>query len=162
EIVETLARAIDHAHRQGIVHRDLKPANILMSGGVASGESSGERTTYRSPLAIHQLKITDFGLAKRLDDDVNQTGTGSVLGTPTSMGPEQAAGKSREIGPATDIYALGAILYDLLTGKPPLRGASVVETLQLVQNTEPVPPSRLQPKVPRDVETICLKCLQKA
>jgi serine/threonine protein kinase/tetratricopeptide (TPR) repeat protein len=167
ELVETLARAIDHAHRQGIVHRDLKPGNILLASKEPRPESPEPKTGRPTGLSTldSQLptpKITDFGLAKRLDDDdLNRTGTGSVLGTPTFMAPEQAAGRTRDIGPAADIYALGAILYDLLTGRPPLRGESVVDTLQLVQTAEPVPPSRLQPRVPRDLETICLKCLRK-
>jgi len=167
EMVEILARAVDHAHRHGIVHRDLKPGNILLGARKPVEEPtaiSSKKTAVQPPegsSAPLVLKITDFGLAKRIDTDIHQTGTGSVLGTPAYMAPEQAAGRTREIGPAADIYALGAILYDLLTGKPPLRGESVVDTLQLVQTVEPVPPRRLQPKVPADLETICLKCLQK-
>ena len=130
------------AHRQGVVHRDLKPANVLL-------------TPDGTP------KVTDFGLAKQLDVESGLTQTGSVLGTPSYMAPEQAEGKTREIGPAADVYALGAILYELLTGRPPFRGATVLETLQQVKTAEPVPPSRLVPGLPRDLETICLKCLQK-
>src|SRR5262249_45768618 len=140
-ILEILARAIDVAHRHGIIHRDLKPANILLA-------SDGT------------LKVADFGLAKRLEADSGQTRTGSILGSPSYMAPEQAMGEAT-VGPAADQYALGAILYELLTGRPPFRGASILETLDLVRNQEPVPPSQLLPRMPRDPETICLKCLEK-
>ncbi len=142
-LLEVLARAMHSAHEKGIVHRDLKPANILLT-------SDGEP------------KITDFGLAKRLADDSSKTQSGSVMGTPSYMAPEQAAGRVEDMGPATDVYALGAILYDALTGRPPFKGATVADTLNQVRNDEPMPPSRLQPRVPRDLETICLKCLQKS
>jgi tetratricopeptide (TPR) repeat protein/tRNA A-37 threonylcarbamoyl transferase component Bud32 len=142
-IIETLARAIHYAHLRGIVHRDLKPANVLVA-------KDGT------------LKITDFGLAKQLDvEDSNQTGGESILGTPTYMAPEQAAGRTREIGPAADVYALGAMLYEMLTGRPPFRGNSVMETLQQVQFSEPVQPRRLAPNAPLDLQTISLKCLSK-
>jgi serine/threonine protein kinase len=162
QLLETLARAVHHAHQHGIVHRDLKPANILVSGGVVSGGvANGERpTTHHSPLTTHQLKITDFGLAKKIDAESDQTRSGAVVGTPSYVSPEQAAGK-KDIGPATDIYALGAILYEMLTGRPPFRGETVMDTLFMVLTEEPVPPVRLRPKVPRDLETICLKCLNK-
>jgi WD40 repeat protein len=141
-LLETLARAVQYAHEQSVVHRDLKPANVLLGADGAP-------------------KISDFGLAKRLDTDAGQTHTGQVLGTPSYMAPEQAAGQVRAIGPATDVYALGAILYELLTGRAPFRGASMLETLEQVRLLDPLPPSRLQPKAPRDLETVCLKCLQK-
>jgi tetratricopeptide (TPR) repeat protein len=141
QIVETLARAVQAAHAAGVVHRDLKPANVLVGGGWA-------------------LKVTDFGLARRLDQ-AGQTASGAVLGTPSYMAPEQASGKGKEAGPAADVYALGAILYELLTGRPPFRAANVIETLAQVVNDEPVPPSRLNSKTPRDLEVICLKCLNK-
>ncbi len=133
------------AHRSGLVHRDLKPANILLSG------------TPDLPVEKCVPKIADFGLVKRLDGG---TTVGAVLGTPSYMAPEQAAG-SKEVGPAADVYALGAILYECLTGRPPFKGASVLETLQLVRGAEPVPPRRLRSGVPTDLENVCLKCLHK-
>ena len=142
EIVEALARAMQYAHERGIIHRDLKPANVLLA---ADG----------SP------KITDFGLAKQVDRDSGQTQAGQVVGTPSYMAPEQAYGDSDKITAAADIYALGGILYDLLTGRPPFSGTSVIETLEMVRTREPVPPSQLAAKLPRDLETITLKCLQK-
>jgi tetratricopeptide (TPR) repeat protein len=141
-LVETLARTMHYAHQHGIMHRDLKPANVLL-------------TTEGVP------KITDFGLAKRLEGDSSQTRSGALLGTPSYMAPEQARGQVREVGPLADVYALGAILYELLTGRPPFLAATPLDTIEQVRSQEPVPPSRLQPKVPSDLETICLKCLQK-
>ncbi|WP_254511534.1 serine/threonine-protein kinase [Anatilimnocola floriformis] len=141
-LVATLAEAVHAAHQGGIVHRDLKPANILF-------------TPEGTP------KITDFGLARRLEGGVELTLSGVPLGTPSYMAPEQARGQSRDIGPAADIYALGAILYELLTGRPPFHGATQAETLVQVIQQEPVPPARLNRKVPRDLQTICLMCLQK-
>jgi eukaryotic-like serine/threonine-protein kinase len=141
-IVEVLARAMYVAHEHKVVHRDLKPANVLLT-------------------AEGTLKITDFGLVKRLEGDSGQTRSGSILGTPSYMAPEQARGESQKVGPAADQYALGAILYELLTGRPPFQGTSVLDTLDMVRSKEPVPPSQLQPKTPRDLETICLKCLEK-
>jgi tetratricopeptide (TPR) repeat protein len=168
-LVETLAQAVHFAHLQGIVHRDLKPANILLTGGSPSERSgSTQRASLGRQLsaavvpALGVPKITDFGLAKRLDNAASaHTASGAVLGTPSYMAPEQAQGKNREIGPAADIYALGVLLYELLTGRPPFLAANPVDTMLQVVTAEPVPPSRLQPKVPRDLETICLKCLQK-
>lgn len=148
-IVSALARAVDYAHRRGVLHRDLKPANVLVgSDGVP--------------------RITDFGLAKRLhgelprDAAAGKTRTGEVLGTPSYMSPEQATGRTREIGPASDVYALGAILYEAITGSPPFKAETAVATLLQVTTQEPTPPTRLRRGVPRDLETICLKCLAKA
>ena len=135
-------RAIHAAHLQGIVHRDLKPANILLT-------------------ADGRPKITDFGLAKRLGDDKRETRSGTIVGTPDYMAPEQASGQADDAGPLVDQHALGAILYELLTGRPPFRGSTASDTIEQVRTQEPVPPTRLRPKLPRDLETICLKCLQK-
>lgn len=166
ELVRTLAGAVHYAHVNGVIHRDLKPANVLLS--VVSGTPSvgandnrahSERTMDEWQLTIP--KISDFGLAKQLDSSAGQTQSGIILGTPSYMAPEQAAGKSREIGPAADIYALGAILYEMLTGRPPFKAETPWDTVVQVIEQDVVPPARLQPKVPRDLETICLKCLAK-
>ena len=141
-LVESLAAAVHHAHLRGIVHRDLKPANVLIA---ADGTP----------------KITDFGLAKILAADGGLTRTDSIIGSPSYMAPEQAGGDVRRVGPAADVYALGAILYELLTGRPPFRAATVLETLDQVRSAEPAPPSRIQPSLPIDLETIVLKCLEK-
>jgi serine/threonine protein kinase len=155
ELVRILAEAVQHAHAAGIVHRDLKPANILLASDPA------DHTTHHSPLTTHHPKITDFGLAKKLDDQESLTRTGAVIGTASYMAPEQAKGDSKNVGPAADIYSLGAILYELLTGRPPFVGSSVVETLEGVRHHEPWPVRQFSPSVPRDLETICLKCLRK-
>jgi serine/threonine protein kinase len=146
---ECLAQALHYAHEQGIVHRDVKPANILLQK---------DNTGAAADLIP---KVTDFGIAKWLTGSGVQTQTGLVLGTPEYMAPEQATG-AHPIGPATDVYALGAVLYHMLIGRPPFRGLEPLQTVTLLQGSEPVPPRRLQPSVPRDLETICLKCLQKA
>jgi serine/threonine-protein kinase len=151
QMLETLARAVQAAHQCGIVHRDLKPANVLLT---ADGTP----------------KIADFGLAKHLPGEPGasapggQSQSGAIVGTPCYMAPEQALGSSAAapVGPAADVYALGAVFYEMLTGRPPFQGATVLDTLEQVKSQEPVPPTRLQPKVPRDLETICLKCLQKS
>jgi predicted Ser/Thr protein kinase len=141
-LVARLARALGAAHAAGIVHRDLKPANVLM------GDDG-------SP------KITDFGLAKQLGDDSGLTRSGTILGTPSYMAPEQAAGDVRSVGPAADVWALGAVLYDALTGRPPFRGATAAETLDQVRHQEPVSPRRLCPDLAPDLEAVALKCLEK-
>jgi serine/threonine protein kinase len=142
-----VCHAIHYAHAQGTLHRDLKPSNVLITeDGVP--------------------KVSDFGLAKQMNPlpgaSRGQTQTGAIVGTPNYMSPEQAAGRTRDIGPVSDVYALGAILYELLTGRPPFRAESPVDTLMQVMTEEPVPPRRLNPSLPRDLETICLKCLEKS
>ncbi|MFO0942557.1 MAG: protein kinase [Pirellulales bacterium] len=141
-MVRTLAQAVNYAHQRGIIHRDLKPANILFTADLIP-------------------KIVDFGLAKRLQDEMGTTQTGSVLGTPCYMSPEQAAGAETPIGPATDIYSLGVILYQMLTKQLPFEGKTALETLRWISERDCLPPSKVDPLVPRDLETICLKCLAK-
>jgi serine/threonine protein kinase len=142
ELVLETAAIVQYAHEQGVLHRDLKPSNILIG-------------------ANNRVRITDFGLSKRMTGDSDLTLTGQVIGTPSYMPPEQAAAQHEIIGAASDVYALGAILYELLTGRPPFRGDTIGETLRQVQHDDPVRPRLLTPKLLRDLETICLKCLEK-
>ena len=140
-LLEPITSAVAFAHSQGLIHRDLKSANVLFA---ADGTP----------------KVADFGLAKRLDDDALLTQTGTTAGTPSYMAPEQVIGR-KDVGPAADIWALGAVLYEMLTGRPPFRGATSLDTLELVRRSDPVPPRRLVPRLSKDLETICLKCLEK-
>jgi serine/threonine protein kinase len=168
QLIDTLARAVHAAHVNGVIHRDLKPANILLwdEREGARGESR-DLAPDASRLAALVPKITDFGLAKCAGDDGEArnlrgpTVTGDVVGTPGYMAPEQAMVPRQPVGPAADVYALGAILYELLTGRPPFTGETPLATVMQVLNNEPVSVTGLQPNVPRDLETICLKCLRK-
>jgi serine/threonine protein kinase len=161
-LIRTLAIATQHAHLQNVVHRDLKPANILLAPPAPERGDHSQAATHPAPLTTYQPKITDFGLAKRLDStSIAWTQDGAVLGTASYMAPEQASGKVQNIGPAVDIYALGAILFQLLTSRPPFEADSWNQTIDQVVHDEPTPPSRLNPRVPRDLETVCLKCLEK-
>jgi tetratricopeptide (TPR) repeat protein len=141
-LLAKVADAIDYAHRRGVIHRDLKPANILL-------DQAGNP------------RVTDFGLAKKVEEDSGLTGSGQVMGTPSYMAPEQAGGKRGEVGPAADVYALGATLYALVSGRPPFQAASAIDTIRMVIGEEPVSPRKLNASVPLDLETICLKCLEK-
>jgi WD40 repeat protein len=185
ELIGTLADAVEHAHRHGVIHRDLKPSNILLAAderretqrieaeqGDGNNLSSKGGHATNAPICVHlrssAAKITDFGLAKLLDWEPGgpasagyQTHSGAILGTPQYMAPEQSGGQSKRVGPAADVYALGAILYELLTGRPPFQADAVLDVLLLLRTQEPLSPARLRPNVPRDLETICLKCLHK-
>ena len=142
ELIRRVSEAIEYAHQHGVIHRDLKPANILL-------DQNGNP------------RVTDFGLAKKIQGDSGLTGSGQIMGTPSYMPPEQAGGKRGEVGPAADVYALGATLYALVTGRPPFQAATAMDTVLQVISDEPVPPRRLNASIPRDLETICLKCLEK-
>jgi hypothetical protein len=169
-LVEALARAMHHAHLHRVVHRDLKPGNVLLQkdvsrrGAESAAKEEAARLSSASSAPLRETlgtpKITDFGLAKMLDE-IGQTQTGSALGTPSYMAPEQAGGKRGVTGPAADVYALGAVLYEMLTGRPPFVAETALDTMMLVVSEEPTPPRRLRRKVPRDLETVCLKCLEK-
>ena len=141
-LIRCVSDAIQYAHQRGVIHRDLKPANILL-------DQAGNP------------RVTDFGLAKKVAGNSGLTGSGQIMGTPSYMPPEQATGKQGEVGPAADVYALGAMLYALMTGRPPFQAATPIETIAQVISDEPIPPRRLNASLPSDLETICLKCLQK-
>jgi len=177
DYVKLVAEAIHHAHTQGVLHRDLKPSNVLLAvrsehavlqcGGLPlSTEETKRSTSHDTPKcaddsADYNPKVTDFGLAKRIEGGLNLTDTSQVLGTPSYMPPEQALGKHSEIRPWSDVYSLGAILYEILTCRPPFRAETPVATLEQVCGMDPVSPRLLNPTVPRDLETITLKCLEK-
>jgi serine/threonine protein kinase/Tfp pilus assembly protein PilF len=175
-VVEELAGAIHYAHQQGIIHRDLKPANVLLESpksNVQSPTSKAQRPTssvqraksearlWTLDFGLWTPKITDFGLAKLLDAGDGRPSTEAFIGTPSYVAPEQAAGRTADVGPATDVYGLGAILYELLTGLPPFQGKTALDTLEQVRTRDPVLPTRVLANVPRELESICLKCLDK-
>jgi tetratricopeptide (TPR) repeat protein/tRNA A-37 threonylcarbamoyl transferase component Bud32 len=159
KVVADLADALDHAHHHGVLHRDIKPSNVLLD--VAEEFTDVCLPVRPLPLSVYVAKLTDFGLAKVLDLGEEETRTGAPLGTPAYMSPEQGTGRLKEIGPASDIYSTGVILYELLTHRPPFVGQSQAETLQQIVTNDPVAPGRLRAGLPRDLEAICLRCLEK-
>ncbi len=154
-VVRALTQAVAFAHSRAIVHRDLKPGNVLLAPA-----AGGLGIQLRPEMTAVELKISDFGLAKCLVEPGTQTRTGAPVGTPAYMAPEQI-GSAQSVDGRCDVYSLGAMIYHLLVGKPPFQAATIIETLQLVQLEPPMPVRSMQPSVPRDLETICLKCLQK-
>ncbi|MGD0093067.1 MAG: protein kinase, partial [Planctomycetota bacterium] len=168
-LLEKVARAVQYAHEQGVVHRDLKPSNIMLElarGGSSSGDGKpGSSTNLGLPAedrALGEPLVMDFGLAKDVTKDSSLSQSGQVMGTPAYMPPEQAEGRIKDVGPRSDVYSLGAILYEMLTGRVPFTGENAMQVLRAALNDEPLPPRRITPAVPRDLETICLKCLEKA
>eukprot|EP00913_Durusdinium_trenchii_P028450 g26678.t1 len=156
-LVEALAHGVQHAHSRGVIHRDLKPANILLAEGARGDRSSHEP----QQLSEFTPRIADFGLARLIDEGSPQTRTNAILGTAAYMAPEQAEGDSRSVGTPADVYSLGTILYELLTGSPPFQHDTTLKTLQAVRNELPETPRRLRDDIPPDLEAVCLKCLEK-
>jgi serine/threonine protein kinase len=162
QLIETVARAVQAVHECGIIHRDLKPANILLAFSDASQKRPAEQRFYDASLNEAVPKITDFGLAKDQAADRKLTQLGTFMGTPSYMAPEQARPASEAVGPAADIYALGVVLYEMLTGRPPFDADNPADTILQLLHDEPLSPSSLRPRLPRDLVTICLKCLEKS
>ncbi|MCY3021146.1 MAG: serine/threonine-protein kinase [Planctomycetota bacterium] len=167
-LLEKVARAVQYAHEQGVIHRDLKPSNVMLEfakGGSVAGEAKpGSSTNVALPVnehAVGEPLVMDFGLAKDIAKDSSLSQSGQVMGTPAYMPPEQAEGRIKDIGPRSDVYSLGAILYEMLTGRVPFTGENAMQVLRATCHDDPIPPRRITPDVPRDLETICLKCMEK-
>ncbi|MCY3017517.1 MAG: protein kinase [Planctomycetota bacterium] len=167
-LLEKVARAVHYAHEQGVIHRDLKPSNVMLEfakGGSSSGEvKPGSSTNVALPVnerALGEPLVMDFGLAKDIAKDSSLSQSGQVMGTPAYMPPEQAEGRVKDVGPRSDVYSMGAILYEMLTGRVPFTGENAMQVLRATCHDDPVPPRRITPDVPRDLETVCLKCLEK-
>ncbi len=162
-LIEKLARAVSYAHSMGVVHRDLKPANVLLAPSTQPGSLCVHPNTRQTATNadFFEPKIADFGLAKQVGVDSQLSQTGNVLGTPSYMAPEQTESNTHAVQPTCDVYSLGAILYHLLVGRPPFVASTAIDTLRKLREEDPVTPRSLDPKIPMDLETICMKCLLK-